>query len=84
MLDDGDPLRRELHAQEKSELVVQLDGDQVAGARGQRSGDGALAGADLDHGVAGDVAQRSGDPLDGLRIVEEVLSELGFGEHGLS
>ena len=50
-------------------------------ARGQSAGNGAFAGADLDDGAPGDVAQRGDDALDGLRIVKEVLTELWLGGH---
>jgi len=63
---------------------VQLNRDDVGGARGKGSGNGARAGADLDDGPALEVAQGCGDAIDGLGIAKEVLSEPGFGGHGLS
>jgi len=82
LLDDSDALDRELRTQVKGKPMVKLDGQHMAGARGQCSCDGPGAWTDLDHGAPGEIAQRSGNPLGGLRIVEEVLSELGFQGHG--
>ena len=65
------------------EAGIQLDGDNVRCAGCQGSGDGAGSGTDFGDGAAAKIAQRRGNPLDGLRVVEEVLSELGFGGHGL-
>jgi hypothetical protein len=53
----------------------------MGGAGGQCAGDGSGSGADLGHRVSGEIAQRGGDALDGLRIDKEVLSELGLGRH---
>ena len=86
LLDDGDAgctVGGKLGAEMGGEAGVQFDGENMGGAGGQGSGDGAGAGADFDYGAAGKIAQRGGDALDGLRIVEEVLSEPGFGGHGL-
>jgi len=55
----------------------------VGSAGSERSGDGASAWADFDDCAAGQIAQRGGDSLDGLGVVEEVLAELGLGGHGL-
>src|SRR5271157_2614994 len=65
------------------EAGVQRDGQNMGRADGESSGDGAGAGSDFDDGAARKIAQRGGYALDGLRIVEEVLSEPGFGGHGL-
>ena len=64
--------------------MVEFNGNYVARSCSQRAGDGAAAGADLDDGAAGQIAERGDDSLDGLRVVEEVLSEFGLGWHGLS
>jgi len=81
LLDDGDAAGRELGAQISGEAAVQLHGQNVGGARGEGSGDSPGAGADFNHSAAGEVAQRSGDALRGLRVAEKVLSKLGFGGH---
>jgi hypothetical protein len=83
LLDDGDELRRKVHAQMKGKYVVQFDGQHVGSASGQGCGNGASAGADLDHRAAGQITDRGCDALNGLGVYEEVLAELGFGGHGL-
>src|SRR5450631_1090020 len=87
LLDDRDlriGARRKLRAQLDGEVAVQLDCDYVLRPCGKASGNGASSGSNFDYGAAGDVTERSHDPLDGLRVVEEVLSEFGLGRHGLS
>jgi hypothetical protein len=64
-------------------VVVQLDGEHMGGAGGEGRGNGACAGAYFHDGAAGKVAERNGDTLHGLRVIEEVLSELGFRGHVL-
>ena len=81
LLDDGDAGWVKLGAEMGGKARVELDREDVCGAGGEGSGDGAGAGADFDDGAAGEIAQRVGDALDGLRIVKEVLSEPGFGGH---
>ena len=49
-------------------MVVQLDGEDVAGAGGESTGDGALTGADLGDGSAGDVTHCGRDAGDGLFV----------------
>ena len=81
---DRYPLRRELRAQMSGKPGVKLNRDDVGGARGQGPGNGARSGADLDDGPAGQVAKRRGDAINGVCIAEKVLSESGFGGHGLT
>ena len=50
-------------------------------AGGQFFGNGAAAGADFDHGASGEIAERGRNAPNGLRIVEKILSELGFNGH---
>src|ERR1035437_203732 len=83
LLNDRDALRRKLHAQAEGQLVVQLDSQHVSSVGGQGSGYGAMAGTDLDHGTAGQVANGGRDALDGLSVDEEILAELGLGGHRL-
>jgi len=68
-------------AQPNCKLVIELYGQQVRGAGCKRLGDGAAAWADLDDCAAGQVADGGCDTLDGLRIDEEVLAELGLDGH---
>jgi hypothetical protein len=65
------------------EAGIEFNGEDMGGTGGEGTGDGAGAGADFDNGATGEIAQRVDDALDGLRIFEEVLSEPGFGGHGL-
>jgi len=83
VLDDGDAIRGELGAEMGGKAGVELDGKNVGCTSGESAGDGACAGADFDDGAAGDIAERGSDALDGLRVVKEVLTEFGFGGHGL-
>jgi hypothetical protein len=55
----------------------------MGGASGQGASDGSGSGANFDDGAPAQVAKGCGDPIDGLRIVEEVLSEPGFDGHVL-
>jgi hypothetical protein len=86
LLDDGDTRFAsgwELGAQVGYESWVELDGDNMGGASGQGASDGSGSGANFDDGAPAQVAKGCGDPIDGLRIVEEVLSEPGFDGHVL-
>ena len=60
------------------ERGVELDAVKVRGACGENTGDGAVAGADLDYSASRDVAECVGDALAGGFVGEEVLAELGF------
>ena len=66
-----------------SQAGVEFDGDNMGCTCSKRSGDGAGAGANFDYRASGQVAKRRGNSIDGLRIVEEVLTEPGFDGHGL-
>jgi hypothetical protein len=57
---------------------IEFDSDNMGGACSKGSGDGAGSGADFDYGASRQVAKRRSNALNGLRIVEEVLSEPGF------
>ena len=83
LLDYGDAIWWKSGAKMGGEVGVQLDGENVSGPSGKGSSDGARSGADFNYGAAGEVAQRGSDALDGLGIVEKVLSEPGFLGHGL-
>ena len=72
-----------MHAQVESKLVVQFDGQHMGSAGGEFPGDGAAAGADLDHRASGEIADGGRNALDGFSVDEEVLAELGFDGHGL-
>ena len=72
----------EFEAEFGGEGGVELDGDEAAAARGEDGGDGAVAGADLDYGAGGDVAEGIGDCVAGAVVGEEVLAEGGLSGHG--
>jgi hypothetical protein len=67
-----------------SEAGIEFDGEHMGRARDKGRRDGPCAGANFNHRAAGEVAERGGNALDGLRVVEEVLSEPRFGGHGLN
>ncbi len=83
LLEDGEEAGWEPGAEMGGEAGVELDGEDVGGAGDEGRGDGAGAGTDFDDGAGGEVAERGGDALNGLRVVEEVLSEPWVGGHGL-
>ena len=86
LLDDGDirhTAKRELGGQMGSQSGIELDSNNVFGTRCKGSGDSASSGADFNHGAPAQVAQGRSYSVNGLRIVEEVLSEPGFVGHGL-
>jgi hypothetical protein len=83
LLVDGEIVLRKLNTEMGSEIGVEFDGEDVSGAGDQGCGDDACAGADFDYGAAVKIAERCGDALNGLRVVEKVLSEPGFEWHGL-
>ena len=83
LLEDGEAAGWEPGAEMGGEAGVELDGEDVSGAGDEGRGDGAGAGTDFDDGAGGEIAERGGDALNGLRVVEEVLSEPGVGGHGL-
>jgi hypothetical protein len=68
----------------EGEVVIVLNSDDVMGARGERGGDGAGARTDFDDGARGEIADGGDDAVDGLGVVEEVLTEFGLGGHALS
>jgi hypothetical protein len=49
--------------------------------RSELAGDGALAGADFDDGLLGDVAERGDDAADGSLVAQEILAELRLLRH---
>ena len=63
--------------------MVQFYGQHTGSVGGQGCGNCAAAGADLDHGTAGEIANGGRDALDGLGVNEKVLAELGLDGHGL-
>ena len=76
---DGDArIVAEFEAELFGEGRVELDAVKMRGACGEDRGDGAVAGADLDDGARGDVAECVGDAVAGGFVDEEVLAELGF------
>ena len=83
LFDDRDLLRWKLHAQAESEIVIEFNCDNVFCACGQRSSYSALARANLDHSAAREVAKRSHDAFNRLRIAEKILAEFWLGGHGL-
>ncbi len=84
LLNDRYFVRGKLHAKAEGEVVIELNGDDVARSCRKRSGNGAAAGTDFEDGAAGKIAERGNNSLHGLRVVEEVLSEFGLRWHGLS
>jgi hypothetical protein len=62
---------------------IKFNSDNMGGARSKGSGDGPGSRADFDYGPSRQIAKRRSNALNGLRVVEEVLSEPGFGRHWL-
>ena len=83
LVDYGDVLCGELGAEVGGEGGVEFDGDEAVGAGGESVGDGSGTRTDFDGGAGGEIAEGVGDALDGGGVVEEVLSEFGFGGHGV-
>jgi len=83
LVDYGDVLCGELGAEVGGEGGVEFDGDEAMGAGGESVGDGSGTRTDFDGGAGGEIAEGVGDALDGGGVVEEVLSEFGFGGHGV-
>jgi len=81
--DDRDPFGRKFGTDGGGHIRVQLHRDYVGGAGCQSPGDGTHAGTDFDDRAAGEVANGGCNALNGLRVVEEILSEFGLGWHGL-
>jgi hypothetical protein len=73
-----------MHAQLQGKVVVEFNGNDAGGSCGQGVCNGAAARADLDYGAAREIAERGDDALDGIGVVEEVLSEFRLGGHALS
>ena len=75
-----------LVAKAKAELGgeswVELDEDEAAGAGSEQVGDGAVAGADLEDGAGGDVAEAGGYVVAGDVVGQEILAELGLASLG--
>jgi hypothetical protein len=65
------------------EAGIEFDSHDMSGSRQERRGDCAAARSDFDNGTPAQIAKGRGDALDGVRVVQEVLSEPGFGGHGL-
>ena len=61
---------------------VELDSDETVGAGGEDLGEGAVAGADLDDGAGGEVAEGVDYGVAGAVVDEKVLAEFGFGVVG--
>ena len=74
LLDDGEALGRILRAQTRGQFTIQLNGNYVGGAGEEGLGDGALAGADFDDSLSGEVAECGGNALNGVGIAKEVLT----------
>jgi hypothetical protein len=66
-----------LEAQLGSKGAVDLDGDEAAAAGGKDRCDGAVAGADFDHGAVADGSESVCDGVTCGGVNQKILSELG-------
>ncbi len=74
-LEHPDPDRLGLLPQRRKQMPVDLDGGDRGTHVGQRQGERAQAGADLDHAVPGADSGQANHPADGVGVGHEVLSE---------
>jgi hypothetical protein len=81
LFDNIDFVGVESGAQLRGKLTIELDGQHVARSCCENVCDRAASRADFDDRTTGHIAQRRNNPLRGLRIVEEVLPEVGFLRH---